>query len=714
MTERSEKEPLLQGNTGILYKGTSKLSQCITIKKILSTLFPCFPAAYTKSETKTEPPSDVGDILIHGGSTYFNCDYYPYFIDKILSSHEKLQLLRRLMKLHGIGVYIVPSGDEHQSEYTASSDKRREYITGFTGSAGTAIVTLDDPETLSGVAVLATDGRYFLQAEKELDHRFWKLLKQGIADVPHWLDYTADIVRINKFSKVIACDPRFISVAIGEYFEARLSKKENGFDFKPNLKYNFIDEIWGKDKPNRLREPIYHLSLKYSGEHTNDKLKRVRHLIESKHNCNSIVVSSLDDIAWFLNLRSDSDIPQTPVFFSYLIITSESVLFYIDPVKIKNGSSELRHYLSSISGLKIRDYNSFYEELPKILSKIGKNGDIVLPYRDLTNFALFSSIRVFFGQNSLIFDSIIAELKLGKNSVERSNAKLAQRKDSLAYILFLSWLDHELLQKGSIISEYDAAMKIYSIRSNFASFKGLSYDTISSSGPNASIIHYAPTKEENSTIDPSSIYLIDSGAQYLEGTTDITRTLLFEDSDIEKYRRYYTLVLKGHLAVARAKIPKSSKDIGSILNAYAREYLWNEGLDYNHGTGHGVGSFLSVHEGPLYILPSVGGCGSEYFKIGAILTVEPGYYVDGVFGIRIESELEIIEIESDLKTFIGFNYLTKVPFCRKLIDREYLTPLEIEWINEYHDLIRHEFGHTLLKMGQNRAYKWLQNETKPL
>lgn len=641
-----------------------------------------------------------------------------------LSMEERLTNLRKLMKKYNIGVYIIPSEDEHQSEYTALADKRRDYISGFTGSAGIAVVTLEDAETLSGEAALSTDGRYFLQAEKQLDPKLWRLLKQGISSYPTWNRYAIDKAMDNDFSNVISCDPRFISVEIGEYFErARRVQFRNKFVFEPLSDINLVDEVWGKNKPYRSLEPIYHLPLQYSGENTNLKIEKIRNIMKEEYDASHLVISALDEIAWLFNLRCDEDIPFTPVFFSYTVIKNDSVILYISEKKINNGSSELTQYLNTIDGLIIKDYDEFYHDLTSLKSTLeDPNLTIIMPTKSTTNYALLSFISQSFAKQSIIHDSIVSNVKLIKNKTELLNARIAQYKDSFAFILFASWLNDMLINKNRRITEYDAACKIYAIRQKLPNFKGLSYETISSTGANAAIIHYAPTSENNDVIDPEKIYLIDSGAHYLEGTTDITRTFKFGHEGLsEKYKKYYTLVLKGHLAVATAKFPPHSKNTGIVLDAYARQPLWNEGLDFNHGTGHGVGSFGNVHEGPLYILTTSGGASSlDLFKVGCILTDEPGFYVDGDCGFRIESELEIIETNDSLgktrngENFLGFSYLTKVPFCKKLIDKNYLSPFEIKWINEYHEAVREEFAEKLLEMGDQRAYDWLVHETSPL
>lgn len=633
-----------------------------------------------------------------------------------LSGKEKLVNIRKLMKEQGIAVYIVPSEDEHQSEYTSQADKRREYLCGFTGSAGICVVTLDDGDSLEGEAALSTDGRYFLQAEKELDFDHWRLLKQGTIGYPSWQEFAMEKAVKSSFSNKISVDPKFMSLQTGQRFASALSIR--GFNFAPFSKANLVDQVWGTERPTRSLDSVYEYTLEYSGETTESKLTRVRAHLKGL-NATHLVVTALDDIGWLLNLRADTDIPFSPFFFAYVIVSHHSVTLYANSEKLKRVSS----YLNLIIGLKVKPYDQFYTDIGSFKSTVG-NSDIklVLPGKDACNYALFSSIPSSITKQTIIYDSVISVMKLTKNRVELLNAKVAQAKDSLVFILLSSWLEHALLSKELELNEYQVAEKIYNIRKRFPNFKGLSYETIASTGPNAAVIHYAPSEDKSSPIDIKTPFLLDSGAHFLEGTTDITRTYKFgNDGPMHLYRKFYTLVLKGHLSVALAKFIDGNTATGTILDAYARQPLWNEGLDYNHGTGHGVGSFGNVHEGPLYILTTAGGVSSQdYFKKGAILTDEPGYYVDGSFGFRVESELEIYECSGSFgkarngKNYLGFKYLTRVPFCRNLIDVSLLTKAEIKWINDYHRSIRDEFGPKLLHMGEKRAFKWLKKETEPL
>ncbi|EDK42132.1 conserved hypothetical protein [Lodderomyces elongisporus NRRL YB-4239] len=647
----------------------------------------------------------------------------PYVVNPVIlpvskdDAGLKLKKLRRYMLKNKIGVYIITSEDEHQSEYTALADRRREYISGFTGSAGVVLITLTNPSTLQGDAYLSTDGRYFLQAEKQLDGRHWKLIKEGQKGVKPWTQLAIELAANNTFSSVISCDGRTLSFAVGNFFEKQA--KAHNFAFRPSLQANLVDLVWGKEKPTRSQQPVYELGLEYSGEDTNVKVTRIRTTMQ-EFGASFYILTELDSIAWLFNLRCDDDIPFSPVFFAYSVITLSKVYLYINPVKIPKDHHSLQKHLSSVDGLTIKEYNQFYYDISQL--KAGndeKKPTIVLPSQSSTPYALMQAIPSLF---KIIHHSIAANLKTFKNKVELSNAKVAQHKDSLAFIIFSSWLQHHLITKRAKVSEYDAACKIYDIRRKIPNFKGLSYETISLSGANAAIIHYAPTKDDNAIIDPKKVYLIDSGAHYLEGTTDITRTYYFGRDDASSdYKKYYTLVLKGHLAIATARFPADSPNTGVILDAYSRQPLWNHGLDFNHGVGHGIGSFGLVHEGPFYILTASRGTNNSsttnLYKPGVITSNEPGYYIDGEVGFRIESEIEIIELDQAFgkarngKPYLGFSYLTKVPFCQNLIDKQHLSSVELKWINRYHQSIREQFEKELLELGEHRALEWLRKET---
>lgn len=666
---------------------------------------------YTDSDSDTETPTG----FFSGAFSCFSrkpdpigqpqpSDWDPlpivpqYNVSTSMAPSERLVRLRKLMRSEGIAVYLVPSEDEHQLEETALADKRRDFLSGFTGSAGICVVSLLDND-LNGHAALSTDGRYFLQAEKQLDPNLWRLLKQGAKGYPTWAEYAVQAAQESSVSSVISVDQRLISYATGEHLRRLLEAAK--VQFVPKIE-NLVDKIW-VDQPKRLLEPAYEYPVEFSGEHANDKIERVRSEMRRLGGTH-MVVSALDEIGWLLNLRSDTDIPYSPFFFAYVILSEEAVLLYVHGQKVE----PILQYLSSISGFALRPYEEFYNDVARLEARF------VVPEQGACNDALVSLIK------NPVFSSIVADLKVIKNPTELSNAQTAQAKDSLVHIIFAAWLEYRLLHEKAPVNEWEAAQKIYSLREKMPNFKGLSYATISSSGANGAVIHYAPSPEEHADIEQSEIYLLDSGAQFLEGTTDITRTYKFGNRNLlPEHKKYYSLVLKGHLAVAMAKFPAGNLNTGTVLDGLSRQPLWSHGLDFNHGTGHGIGAFGNVHEGPLYISTTGGDkSAKDYFKPGGIVTDEPGYYVEGKYGFRVESELEVVDMGDEFgktrngENYLGFRCLTKVPFCRKLIDKSLFSPEEVRWINDYHEQIRTEFVPKLKLMGEKRAAAWLVRETK--
>ncbi|GMM38304.1 hypothetical protein DASC09_056430 [Saccharomycopsis crataegensis] len=602
-----------------------------------------------------------------------------------VNTTQRLERLRQLMKVNSVDVYIVPSEDAHQSEDTAPCDNRREYISGFSGSAGIAVISLTK-------AVLSTDSRYFLEAEKTLDNN-WQLLKQNVEGYPTWQEWTISQLKFSKY-KTLSVDPRLISLGLGNFFEKKC--EEVGAIFKPSYN-NFIDEVWD-DQPRISEAPVYELPYKYTGKTTSEKIKLIRSCLVND-NATGIIITKLDDIAWTLNLRG-SDFDNSPLFFSYLIITQDEVRFYIDPVKLpKNVESYL---FVELQNLKIKEYFSFWIDL-EALSINFENYYYLLPKE--VSYGLVKKLSII----NYKLSGLIEDLKSVKTPAELYGMKLSHVKDGIALARYFAWLEEKLIKEGRTLNEYQGAVKCDYYRSLMANYKGVSFTTISASGANAASNHYEPSLEINSIIDPKKVYLCDSGAQYLDGTTDITRTFHFSRPTKEE-KTAYTAVLKGHIDLAMAQFPETTT--GVILDGIARAPLWAEGLDYRHGTGHGIGSFLCVHEGPIYFGRNC------TFKAGQIISDEPGYYKDYHFGIRIESDLEVMahKTKNDLngKPFLKFGYLTLAPFDRNLINKKKLTKFELAWINAYHAQVRKMLTPYLMKFNDNRAVKWLQKKTEPL
>lgn len=573
------------------------------------------------------------------------------------------------MKDRNVQVYVIPSEDSHSSEYIADCDARREYISGFTGSAGCAVVTLQS-------AALATDGRYFNQAASQLDEN-WSLLKQGLQDVPTWQEWSAEQ---SAGGKKVAVDPSLIS---GSTAKSLLDKilKCGGADLVP-IQENLVDLVWENNRPARPSQPVSIQPDKLAGETVQNKLTKLRQELEKKHS-QGFVVSMLDEIAWLFNLRG-SDIPFNPVFFSYAIVTPTSATVYIDDSKLDDNC---RSHLRS-NNVAIKPYGAILDDARDLHATVSKR--IASESAARGSFLISSkgswALQTALGGWSMVDEirSPIGDAKAIKTEAEVVGMRSCHVRDGAALIEYFAWLEDQLVVKQKKLDEVEASDKLEELRSVKDDFVGLSFPTISSTGANAAIIHYGPERGNCATIDPNAIYLCDSGAQYRDGTTDTTRTLHFgTPTDVE--REAYTLVLKGHIGLDLAVFPKGTT--GFALDSLARQHLWQNGLDYRHGTGHGIGSFLNVHEGPIGI-----GTRVQFAEValapGNVISNEPGYYEDGKFGIRIENVIIVKEVKTKHsfgdKPFLGFEHVTMVPYCRKLIDVSLLTEIEKAWLNSYH------------------------------
>jgi len=474
---------------------------------------------------------------------------------------------------------------------------------------------------------------------------------------------------------------------------------------------NLVDKVWGSARPARPAEQVIVLPDKYAGKPFLEKLKELRKELDKKKAA-GMVVSMLDEIAWLFNLRG-SDIPYNPVFFSYAAVTNDSATLYVDSEKL---TDEVYGHLKG--AVAVKPYNDLFSDL-SVLSQIEyapaqTNGDTKAKRKhnkillsNKTSWALSMGLG---GEEKVEeIRSPVADAKAVKNETELEGMRQCHIRDGAALSQYFAWLEEELIEKNSKLDEVEAADKLEQIRSKGEHFVGLSFDTISSTGPNAAVIHYKPEPGNCSIIDPNAIYLCDSGAQYFDGTTDTTRTLHFgEPTDMEI--KAYTLVLKGVIALDRVVFPKGTT--GAALDGFARQHLWREGLDYRHGTGHGVGSFLNVHEGPIGI-----GTRAAYtevaMSIGNVVSNEPGYYEDGNFGIRIENMIMAREAKTNHKfgdkPWIGFENVTMVPMCKKLIDVTLLEPEERYWLNNFHAKVWEKTNGYF--KADERTTRWLKRET---
>lgn len=619
---------------------------------------------------------------------------------------ELLKQLRGVLKntsyvSETLQAYIIPSEDAHQSEYISASDCRREFISGFSGSAGTAVVTQTK-------AALWTDGRYFLQAKQQLDTN-WILMKDGLSDTPsqeEWL-----IQELPKGSRV-GVDPWLMSS--GKWNKIKEKLESNGVSLVKSNQ-NLVDIVWkDHDKPDPPSNEVIVHDLKYSGKAWQDKVMEIREKLKTG-NVSALILTSLDDIAWLFNLRG-SDIVYNPVFLSYAIVTNEDVCMFIDDSRLN--SSVYKHLSIGIP----RDEKQPQESLANVRVFLKPYDDIKMAVEDLVESCsgtIWISSPSSAALNTLIPKtrrlsqlSPVAKLKAMKNPVEIQGMKNAHIRDATALCEYFNWLETEV-PKG-MQTEISAADKLQEFRSQLDRFVSLSFSTISAMGPNGAIIHYRPSENTDRRLTCDELYLCDSGAQFRDGTTDVTRTFHFgTPSDLEK--KCFTRVLKGHIALASAIFP--NKTHGSRLDSFARQSLWEGGMDYLHGTGHGVGAFLNVHEGPQAISSRLQS-NEEPLQAGMFVSDEPGYYLDGSFGIRLETILLVkpVTLENNFNNvgYLGFEPVTLVPIQTKMLVPSMLTAEEINWLNDYHEVCRELVGEALRERGKTSTFRWLLKETESL
>ncbi|CAA7270265.1 unnamed protein product [Cyclocybe aegerita] len=606
-----------------------------------------------------------------------------------VNTTERLEKLRALMTTQGVGAFVVPSEDQHSSEYLAHSDERRAFISGFNGSAGFAIVTLDN-------AYLFTDGRYFLQAEKQLDSN-WTLMKQGLPNVPTWQEFLYK--KLDPKTK-IGIDPTLLSASDAESLSKQLAPQESELVSLPD---NLVDLVWGEDRPPRPKNGVVHLDEKYSGQSLDDKVKKVREEL-TKKKAKGIVVTMLDEVAWLFNLRG-SDIDFNPVFFSYALVTLDNVVLFVESEQLTKGAQA---YLSS-HDVQIKPYGAFFTHLKELPGMLDLSEESKILIGDKASQAVADSLGK--GKYTIVTPSPITTLKAIKNEVELEGFRRCHIRDGAALARYFAWLE-ETLNEGKEVTEWRGSEVLEGYRRELDLFQGLSFTTISSTGPNGAIIHYSPDPKASDIIKRDQIYLCDSGAQFLDGTTDVTRTWHFGNPTDEE-KRAFTRVLQGHIAIDTGVFPNGTT--GYLIDSWARRALWQDGLDYRHGTGHGVGHFLNVHEGPQGIGTRIT-LNSSPLKTGMTVSNEPGYYADGRFGIRIENIVlvRVAETPNNFgdKGYLGFEHVTLCPIHKKLVDANLLSEAERRWLDDYHKETWEKVS-PLLK-NDERALKWLERECSPL
>ena len=571
-----------------------------------------------------------------------------------MKTREKLAALRALMAEHGLAAYLVPSADPHLSEYVPPAWKRRAWMSGFTGSAGELLV-------LPGQAALWTDGRYFLQAEAELRGSGIKLMKMGDPGVPTLHEFLGRTLREDD---ALGCDPQVLSVAEARRLESTL-KPARAVLRLPEL--NLVDAVW-EDRTEFGTAPLVPLPPAFSGETTTSKLLRLRKALDEKR-AEAHILTAHDAIAWLCNLRG-ADVAFMPVFIAYAVVTRKEASLFVRPEIV---TPAVRRALGK--QVDVRPYEEFG---PAVRELAARKPRVWLDEANASRWVL----GLLDGCPLVTEPSPVLPMKSRKNATEIAGMKEAHRRDGVAMVRFLHWLEDAVPRGG--VTEISAAEKLEAFRAEGEHFRGLSFDAISGYAGHGAIIHYRVTPETDVPIRPEGLYLIDSGGQYLDGTTDITRTVLLGKSATREQRDRYTRVLKGHIALAKARFPAGIP--GYRLDTLARQPLWEAGLDYNHGTGHGVGAYLGVHEGPQNI-GTRAPVQAAPLEPGNILSNEPGFYVDGAYGIRIENLVLVVEDSAragDGRTWLRFETITLCPIDTRVVEPRLLTPAERTWLNDYH------------------------------
>ncbi len=591
--------------------------------------------------------------------------------------NEQLNKLRTLMAQHHIDAYLIPTSDFHESEYVGEHFGCRKFITGFTGSAGTAVVTAKE-------AGLWTDGRYFVQAAKELEGSGFELHKMGQEDVLTVEEY---LVKVLPQGGVLGFDGRVVNGQLGEVLKDKLKDKQVNFSCEEDL----VGQIW-EDRPNLPACPVWILEEKYAGKSAVQKIAELRESMK-KVKATVHILTTLDDIVWLLNIRGN-DVPYNPVVLSYVVVTEKEFFLFINEQTL---DQKVQNYLKELK-VTIKPYNDIYQFVTSF------HNEKILLETSKTNYAILSSLD---SSNTMIDNMNPASLaKAVKNPVEIENERRAHIKDGVAVTKFIYWLKKNI---GTIpMTEISVSDHLEELRRQQEGNLGLSFHTISAYKENAAMCHYSATKESNKTLRPEGLYLIDSGGQYYEGTTDITRTVVLGPITDEE-REHFTLVAMSMLRLGNAKFMYGCRGIS--LDYIARQPLWDKGLNYNHGTGHGVGYLLNVHEGPHGIRYKTvqERMDSAVLEEGMICSDEPGLYLEGSHGIRTENLMVCKKAEKNAYgQFMKFEYLTFVPIDLDALDISIMEPRDIEYLNEYHKQVYEKIGPYLTDEEQD----WLKEVTR--
>jgi len=635
------------------------------------------------------------------------------------SSDWKLDALRAKMKDGNIHALIVPTDDPHLSEYVPEAYGRRKFLTGFGGSAGTAIVTQD-------AAYLWTDSRYFNEAALQLDANHWKLMKQGEKKVPTIISFLAGEAVNSDAPYRVGIDP-FVHPAsfpeeLKKAYDARAEKEgkdtsnDNGLELDTlDAEGNLVDAIWGSDRPLIPTSPFRVHPIEYAGQSVTDKVETIREAMKEKRATLS-VFSALDDVAYLLNMRAKGDIDTCPVGIAYVTISDDTVTLYCNTAKVE--PDEVKAHLKEANVL-VKPYDDVVKGIEEHVAV--KDCAKVWIDQGRANYALN---RVIPEQNLINSQNAVTPMKACKNKQEMGGMHEAHVVDGVAMAHFIAWLGDSIVKEGRSVSEVEIDEVLTAFRAKQPGFIEVSFPTIAGVGANGAIIHYRATEGSDllKYLDKNSPILIDSGGQYTYGTTDVTRTWHFGEAS-EEFKENYTRVLKGNIGVDSMVFPENTP--GFVLDVFARKALWEAGKDYGHGTGHGVGAALNVHEGPHSISPRW--ANKEVMKKGMVVSNEPGYYEDGNFGIRIENLLECTYVNEEdnvafdkglvegdegfpektqgEKTFLKFKRLTQIPIQKNLIDVSIMTKSELDWLDDYHKEVFEKVSPLLQK--DSPGFKWL-------
>lgn len=591
---------------------------------------------------------------------------------------DRIEKLRKLMSEKGIDAYLVPTNDFHGSEYVGDYFKCRKYITGFTGSAGTAVITGEE-------AKLWTDGRYFIQAASELEGTGIELMKAGVEGVPSIKEY---LEKKLTEGNTLGFDGRCVDYGYAVGLEEVFAPKGVRLFYEADL----VGQIW-EDRPEMSKESVVLLDTKYCGKSRDEKLADIRKQMEERK-ADIYILTSLDDIAWLFNIRGN-DIPCNPVVLSYAVITKTEAFIYAAGEAF---SKNVREALAT-AGVGLKPYNDIYDDVKNISSD-----KAVFIDGSRANYAIVKSIP---DDVKIINDTNLTLLpKAIKNETEIANQKKAHIRDGVAVTKFMYWLKKNVGRMK--ITELSAAEYLERLREQGENYKGPSFEPIVAYGANAAMCHYSPTEESDMELLPEGFVLFDTGGQYLEGTTDVTRTIALGPCTKEQ-KKHYTAVLRGHLALAAARFPYGVRGVN--LDCLARGPLWEQGLDYNHGTGHGVGYFLNVHEGPNSFRWKIkdGKTDNPVLEAGMITSNEPGFYLEGKYGIRTENMIVCVEAEkTEYGRYMCFENLTMVPIDIEAIDMSSMTDLDKARLNSYHREVYEKISSYL----NDEEREWLKEITK--